>query len=480
MNTTPFAERLYFFIKEKELVQPGDKICVGLSGGADSVCLLETLNALSKRLGISLCAFHVNHCLRGEESDTDELFAKQLCEKRNIPFKAFRFDVKALAAQNKESVEEAGRGARRVAAAECMKEFGATKTALAHHMDDSAETFLFNMARGTSLSGLKGISAKNGSTIRPLLIFRRREIEDELVSRGIKWRTDSSNLTEEYSRNRLRHNVLPYFEKNINVESVRHMSEAMGDIEEADLIIRQLAAEKANTLAKREKGGVTILNAASEEKNLIFGYMITDAIKTLTKNMTDIKRVHIEQIKGLFRGETGHSLDLPYNIKAEKTYDGVKLCLKDANKHEIKEDSPCKIEVGKRIMYGGMSFESRLIDVSEFDGEVPKKKYTKWFDYDKISNMTCLRHRLSGDYIVSDSDGHRKKLKRYFTDEKIPREERDNIVCLADGNRIIWVVGGRISEDCKVSGDTKRILEISIPDRCESEDEKIRENDRRK
>ena len=459
MNMTPFAERLYFFIREKKLAKPGERVCVGLSGGADSVCLLEMLNSLSKKLNISLCAFHVNHCLRGEESDTDELFARHFCEERDIPFKVFRFDVKTLAAKGKKSIEEAGREARRVAAAECIKEFGASKIALAHHMDDSTETFLFNLARGTSLSGLKGISAKNGNIIRPLLIFRRSEIEKELKARGIPWRTDSSNLTDEYSRNKLRLNVLPYFEKNINVESVRHMSEAMRDIEEADLIIRQIATERANTLVSRQNDGVLILNAAANEKRLILGYMIMDALKTLTKNVTDIKRVHIEDISGLLSGETGHFLDLPYNIKAEKMYDGVRLCLKSAKSKEIKEDS-CRIEIGKTAKYSGMSFMTRLIDASVLGGEVPKKQYTKWFDYDKISSEMCLRHRLSGDYIVLDSEGHRKKLKRYFTDEKIPREERDGIVCLADGSKIIWIVGGRISEDCKVSGDTRRILEI--------------------
>ena len=462
MCAMPFDERLYLFIKEKELIKTGDRVCVGLSGGADSVCLLEMLNILSKKLNISLCAFHVNHCLRGIESDADETFAKLFCEERNIPFKSFRIDVKALADKNKKSIEEAGREARRMASAECMREFNASRIALAHHMDDSAETFLFNLARGTSLSGLKGISAKNGNTIRPLLIFRRREIEDELRARKIKWRTDSSNLTDEYSRNRIRRNVLPYFEKNINAESVRHMSEAMRDIEEADLIIRQTAVDKAEKLVSAKNGGVLILNDAANEKRLILGYIIMDALKTLTKNVTDIKRIHIEDISRLLSAETGHRLDLPYNISAVKTYDGVRLSLKSEKNCEIKVDAPCYLDIGKTAEYAAMRFSSKLMEASELGEEVPKKQYTKWFDYDKISNKMCLRHRLAGDYIVSDTEGHRKKLKRYFTDEKVPREERDGIVCLADGSKIIWVVGGRISEDCKVSGDTKRILEIRV------------------
>ena len=462
MCAMPFDERLYSFIKERNLIETGDIVCVGLSGGADSICLLEMLNILSKRLGISLCAFHVNHCLRGRESDGDEEFARLFCHERNIPFKSFRIDVKALADKGKKSIEEAGREARRMVAAECMGKFGASKIALAHHMDDSAETFLFNLARGTSLSGLKGISVKNGNTIRPLSIFRRSEIEGELRIRNIKWCTDSSNLTEEYSRNKIRHNVLPYLEKNINVESVRHISEAMRDIEEADLIIRQTASERAEKLVSAKNGNLLISNDAANEKNLILGYIIMDALKALTKNVTDIKRIHIEDIIRLLSAETGHRLDLPYNISAVKTYDGVMLCLKNKKKCEMKTEASHRFVVGETVEYSSMRFESRIIEASELGSDIPKKQYTKWFDYDKISGEMCLRHRRAGDYIVVDAEGHRKKLKRYFTDEKIPRDERDLIVCLADENKIIWVVGGRISEDCKISSDTKRVLEIRV------------------
>ena len=128
----------------------------------------------------------------------------------------------------------------------------------------------------------------------------------------------------------------------------------------------------------------------------------------------------------------------------------------------MKTEASHRFVVGETVEYSSMRFESRIIEASELGSDIPKKQYTKWFDYDKISGEMCLRHRSAGDYIVVDAEGHRKKLKRYFTDEKIPRDERDLIVCLADENKIIWVVGGRISEDCKISGDTKRVLEIRV------------------
>jgi tRNA(Ile)-lysidine synthase len=465
---TPFIERLYTYINEKKLIEKNDRVCVGVSGGADSLCLLVLLHELSGRLGIEVCAFHVDHHLRGEESGADRAFVEEFCRQRGIPLKVYDFEVASLASENKKSLEEMGRIVRKKAAADFMKESGANKTALAHHLNDCAETLLFNLARGTSIAGLKGIAPKNGNVIRPLLIFGRSEIEDELRSRNIGWRTDSTNLKDEYSRNKLRLNILPYFEENINAGSVRHMAAAARDMEEADEIISALAEEKAAALVSQYKDGLLISTAVSAEKELISGYIILGTLKRLTDNVTDIKRLHIDNIRRLLEGQSGKSIDLPYGIRADRIYEGVLLAKKKTGKKARQADCKAvKLALNERTRFGDFVFETRLFSASAVAGEIPKKKYTKWFDYDKLTGNPVLRYKQGGDYFVIDKPGHKKKLKKYFTDEKIPKEERDSIVCVADGSRIIWAVGCRIGEDCKIDSSTSRIIEIT----CRGADE---------
>lgn len=459
-----FIERFYDFIKEKELLAKGDAVCVGISGGADSVCLLQLLYEIADKAGISLYAFHVNHGLRGDESDSDQKYVESFCAKRDIPLKIYSYDVARLAAENKQSVEEAGRNARKRAAADCMEYFGANKTALAHHLNDCAETLLFNLARGTSLPGLKGITAKNGSVIRPLIIFGRSEIEAELRARNIKWKTDSTNIIDDYSRNKLRLNIIPYFEENINAESVRHMAASARDIEEADEIIKDIADEKAKKLVVSDGSGVLIKNGILKERDLVSGYIIMGALRSLTENLTNIKRLHIDQIRELAGNQPGRALDLPYGIAAFKNYDGIRLeRRKKRRENRALEDNAGFKRLGINTVteFGNTVFETRLFEGPVASGEIPKKKYTKWFDYDKLTDNLELRGRKSGDYLVIDKAGHRKALKRYFTDEKIPKDMRDRTVCVADGSRIIWVVNGRISEDCKIDENTRRVFEVS-------------------
>lgn len=456
-----FIERLYEFINEKKLLESGDAVCVGVSGGADSVCLLQLLYELSDAMGISLYAFHVNHGLRGAESDEDQEYVERFCAERNIPLKVYSYDIARLAHENKQSVEEAGREARKKAAADCMKIFNADKTALAHHLNDCAETLLFNLARGTSLSGLKGITAKNGNVIRPFIIFSRSEIEEELRKRNIEWRTDSTNLEDEYSRNKLRLSIIPYFEENINAESVRHMAAAARDIEEADELIKDIADDRTKELVEHERSDILIKNGLIGERNLVSGYIIMNALRTFTDSFTNIKRLHLDQIRRLFENQPGRKIDLPYGIQAVREYGGVRLTKDKGENAGGSSEKSEKLKVGGTTEFENAVFETRVINGPVRQAEIPKKKYTKWFDYDKLTDDLELRNKKSGDYLIIDKLGHRKTLKRYFTDEKIPKNERSNAICVADGNKIIWVVNGRISEDCKVDEYTKRVFEVS-------------------
>ena len=209
------TDALSHFIEENQLIKKGDRIVLGVSGGADSICLLHILSCIQKALEIRLFVVHINHGIRGEEAKRDEDFVRDFCKRLNVEFFAFHYDIKKMAREQKISEEEAGRKARYstfdTVAKKIIQKEGVdaqnVKIAIAHNKDDNAETILHNLSRGSGISGLKGILAQNGNIIRPLLCFSRQEIEEYLSKNNIEYMTDSTNLENEYTRNILRNEV---------------------------------------------------------------------------------------------------------------------------------------------------------------------------------------------------------------------------------------------------------------------------------
>ena len=220
-------QRVKAYIEKYHMLQNGDKVIVGISGGADSVCLLFMLLELKKEMDISIVAVHVHHGLREGSADADEAYVRELCERQQIRLIVCHEDVKAYAQQQKLTVEEAGRNIRRIRFEETLRACGGNKIALAHHQNDNAETLLWNLCRGCGLRGAGGIAPAEGDYIRPLLCLERREIEVYLADRGISYCIDETNLEDTYTRNRIRSQVIPYLEAEINPRAVQHMSDTM-------------------------------------------------------------------------------------------------------------------------------------------------------------------------------------------------------------------------------------------------------------
>lgn len=218
-------EKAEALIRKYNMIEENDVVIAGVSGGADSVCLLFVLCALKEKYDFSIRVCHVNHGLRGADADADEQFVKELCRKLNVPCRVFHRDVELIARKRKQSPEEAGRMVRREAFEIMCREEGGTRIAAAHHCDDNAETILLNLARGTGIRGLCGIRPVYGKWIRPLLGVSRGEIESALSEEGISWRRDMSNEDDIYTRNRIRHHILPSLQTQVNPETVRHLNE---------------------------------------------------------------------------------------------------------------------------------------------------------------------------------------------------------------------------------------------------------------
>ena len=212
------------YIEQYQMIGRGDRIVTGVSGGADSVCLLFVLCELRKKLGFEVIVCHVNHQLRAEAAEQDEAYVKELCRKLDVPCRIFHENVELIAKNGKKSLEEAGRIVRSNAFETVCRESGANKIATAHHKNDNAETVLLNLARGSGLQGMCGIRPVYGNRIRPLLCLMRKEIEEWLEEEQISYCTDETNEEDEYTRNRIRHKILPVMEQEINRQTVEHIN----------------------------------------------------------------------------------------------------------------------------------------------------------------------------------------------------------------------------------------------------------------
>lgn len=442
------------FIRKNKLVKKGNSVVLGVSGGADSICMLKILSDLQKRLGISMYVLHINHQIRGEEADEDAAFVKKICTKFKVPHRIINVDVPALAEAEGLSVEEAGRYIRYDEFSKYAYEVGATKIAVAHNSNDNAETVLMNLARGTGIKGLGGIPPKremedaNGNiveVIRPILCLSRKEIEQYLKENEIEYRNDSTNDSTDYTRNKIRLEIMPILE-NINDNAMQNITNASNELADTSEYIEKDVDEAYDEYVSEENGKLFL----SDESFAIDPIVLTGVIRKMIENtagkLKDITRIHVGDVVSLSDKQVGKKVDLPYSIVAEREYEGISISTEDNKSDEEKDTREVVI-----------AFEEDGFDVANIE----ELKHTKWLDYDKINDVV-VRTRQKGDYIVIDADGSKKKLKKYFIDEKIPRRERDQVLVVADGNHVLWVVGYRISEAVKVTPDTKKIIRLEF------------------
>ena len=440
-------QKVKAYVKKWHMLQKEDSVIAGISGGADSVCLLFMLLKLQKELGFALMAVHVNHGIRGAEAERDEAYVKRLCRQWNVRLKVYRENVPAYAKEHGMTEEEAGRDIRRTCFCKVLKEWGGTKIALAHHENDNVETLLWNLCRGTGIRGLGGIAPVNDVWIRPLLCVKRREIESYLKKRGISYCTDTTNADRRYMRNRIRMDVIPYLEDCVNTESVSHMGKTMERMYELEQYILEEVGQYKESCTGW-KNGRRIIRQTEYTKipKALRDNVLHEILCETAGRRKDIEEVHVQMLRDLFTKQVGKRIDLPYRVTAIRTYEGVRF------EKNIPEAS-----------YAGD--ENELFSIRVFDrgsGNVtfPEKTYTKWFDYDIIKNTVKIRHRMAGDSIVINRYGGRKKLKQYFTDQKIPQEDRDKIWIAADGDEVLWIVGYRQSQKYQITEKTTKILEI--------------------
>jgi tRNA(Ile)-lysidine synthase len=478
-------------ITQNNLIEKGEHIVIGVSGGPDSVCLLSVFQELAEEWELTLHAVHVNHQLRGEKADEDQRYTEELCRRFGIPCHVFYYDVKALAAEQKVSVEEAGRMARYEAFDKVKKEIeskikreressnGALKApkvkiATAHNSNDQAETLLMRIIRGTGTDGLAGMEyIHDGLIIRPLLDVSRDEIEEYCEERNLNPRIDLTNLEPAYTRNRIRLELLPLLQSQYNGNILSALNRLAG-IAWADKEYLYLQVERAKEILTHEGESCKIDREGYKKLHPAIGKRLINASLKEMGLLQDMTAVHLDSADYLLRqGRTGDRIAFPdgYGLRLtygkgelyrqiEKIGDRFQSNAEDENKGNTAFCYPVSLNNTVQIPELNALLKVRILQEKPDPKLYRNNRFCACLDLagKGIKDGIFIRTRRSGDYIIPLGMRGRKKLQDYFVDEKIPWEERDRIPLLCFGREVLWVVGHRLNENYKVTESATEIV----------------------
>ncbi len=458
-NLNSLENKIYEAIIKYDLISSNQTVLMALSGGADSTALLIILKKLSLIMDFNIYALHINHMLRGADADNDENRCMQLCKELNIKYFTKKIDVFNYAAKNNMSIEQAGREIRYNELFFLKNELNADKIVTAHHYDDNIETILMRCLRGTGVDGLCGIEIKRkDGIIRPLLHVKKREILDYLDKNNTSYCIDKTNYENQYFRNKIRNFVLPaliQIKPNFDDIIIRLSNQA---IKIRDKIENEMDYYKNHITVKdgSAKINIDMLNLANSYiKPYIIRYMIDEI-----KDLTNIEKKHIDSILSMPVSNTIWSINLPGDVIAKREYEF--LIVKCGECDNVTEKSFIY-----PIIYGRDNIIKQLgIKVFLQQAELFEKKcgslYEKYIDYDKIKGNIFIRNRRIGDKIYPIGLNGSMSLKKYFINNKVPKQRRDAIPLLCDEQNIIWIMGYALSDKYKVDEKTKNIVKISV------------------
>ena len=439
-------ERVKKTIQTHELIDKGDKVLVGVSGGADSVALLYALNSLSGEMGFELCAAHLNHGIRGESAKRDEKYVIALCEKLCVPLEIGYADIPLEAKRKSQTIEQAARNIRYEFLESVREKFGAKSIAVAHHKNDQAESILLHMFRGSGLSGLVGIKYVRGNIIRPFLDVSRNDIEKYLEKNNIEYCTDETNLELDARRNKLRLELIPYIEENINPRIIDCLCEnARLLLDDEDYIERKALELLEN--ARVETGYSRSILLKGEKP------VLSRALRAALREngvFTDIEKKHIDMLIKLLGAKTGTRINIKH-ISAYVSYDIIAF----TNDKEILADEEATLVINGITKIADMEVRAFLVD------EYKKGDNCAYIDYDKVKGEIKVRRRRNGDRFYPVGAPGAKKLKDWFIDKKIPQTQR-NMLMICSENNVLYIPRFCISQLVRVDSNTKRILKIEF------------------
>lgn len=416
---------------DKTLFSSGDVVAVALSGGKDSVCLLHLLLSLREELNITVKAVHVDHSIRGKDSENDANFVKNYCEKLGVLVKVFKVDAPRFSKQNNLSLEQGARALRYGVFKSVLDSGFANLVATAHHKNDNFESLLFNIFRGTGLKGAGGIPSKNGGVVRPLLSVTREEIDRYVQENNLPFTQDLTNFSSEFSRNYIRNEIVPKIVERFP-NAVNAGAKFSAICKEEDEFLQKLSSEIIT-----QKDGKLYIPLSSD------GVLVKRAIILALSRLgleKDYEYVHVLDVFNLKNLQSGAKITLPKSIVAQKEYDTIVLYIDNEQKNQTVY--PFRV--------GIFDFDGAIYEISSIYGNLK-------FDGDKIPKDAVIRTRRDGD-VFKKFGGGTKKLKEFFIDRKIPLSIRDKLPLIAKDNTVYLVFGVEISDDIKITSETTNIL----------------------
>lgn len=444
------------------LTNKGDRLAIAVSGGIDSMTLLYLSDFFKDKLDIRLLAVNIEHGIRGEASKNDSAFVKAYCESKGIPLREFAFDIPRIAKNDGLGLEECARNKRYEAFSSLIESRECDKIALAHHAGDQAETIFMRIMRGTGIEGLAGMSnSREGVYIRPFLDSTRREIEEFAAKLKIPYVTDESNSDDSYTRNFIRNNVFPLLKTKFpGLENALTRLAANASAVNAYLL-KQI---ETFNISSQKNGVVKIPEKALEDPAL--GKLCLDRGLSSLGIFQDIESRHFEELKKLRKAENGSAIDLPFNVTAEKEYGFITLRNRQNHLRDLTEDISVSLSQALKDKEQLHIFGLSLI-IEKINGEFHRNRSkgssqisrTLCADPDKFPSTSVIRFSRDGD-IFKKFGGGTKKLCDFFTDKKIERRLRREIPVIADGNKILTVVGVEISDDVRIDQNSSGALKI--------------------
>ena len=423
------------------IVNSGETIAVAVSGGSDSMALLNYMRSQAKIYGIKIIALNVEHGIRGQASVSDTEFVKEFCAKNDIPLLTYAVDCPKYAEENKLSIEQAARKLRYQCFNHAISNGTCNKIATAHHSRDNLESVLLNLFRGTGIKGVSGIEENyQNKIIRPFLSLKKEQIEEYIKDNDIPFVTDQTNFCDDYTRNYIRLNVLPEIKK------------IFPEAESSALRFSEIASIQHDFIDAQAKKALLLFTDKSEIilplDRAPMGYAVIYALKNLGVEK-DWEKAHIDAVYRLSVGDNGKKVNLPQGIIAIKEYDRIVFY------KETDSDS-----ADRSFSVGKTPFNNFVISIEKTSNSVDLKSGF-FCDKDKIPLTAVIRTKRDGDKFTKFGGGT-KSLNDYLTDKKVPLRLRDNLPILADGNNVLAIFGIAVSEKIKVDETTKTILKLKV------------------
>jgi len=435
-------DQLLNFIAQQKLFQPEQKVLLAVSGGIDSMAMAHLFQQTDFHFAIAHCNFQ----LRGKDSDEDQLLVEEMANTCLSPFFIKAFETEAYAKKHRISIQMSARHLRRAWFDKLMENEGFDVIATAHHLNDSLETVLFNLAKGTGIAGLKGILPKKDKYVRPLMFASREMVFDYMLSNNITWREDQSNSSIKYHRNLIRHKIVPELKK-INPNLEETFSQSIEKIAASERIYQRAINQQKEMLLEKNAEGVRIekekLKLLDEAKIVLF-----ELLEEYGFNFRQIKDILLALDRQPGKAFYSHE----YGLVVDREYLFIS---------KIKEDNRIKASVDQNTAF--IDINNRRLTFAKADAgkvEFSENKNIVFLDFDKLEFPLTIRKWKHGDKFQPLGMNHKKKLSDFMIDEKIPVNLKEQVFVLVSGENLVWIIGHRIDERYKITGTTRIAYKI--------------------